>query len=343
MNEIKHDGLTLKIADHVVMSRTGNDLLFASDVIVKLPDCSSECLALAGALRNGLCTVDIRTTFFDVDCKEMVDILSRLNFLVAHVENPWPNEAFSSHFSYFVGLGLDPIAAQLALINAHVVILGVGGTGAAVLQHLVGSGVQTYTLIDADIVELKNLNRQFIYRSMDVGKSKVLCASDYITERCPNAKITTYQTMVESSADLQLLNMHKPVSMFLNAADYPACAVVEAVAEFCRSIGSPFLSGGCGFLDGHFGPLVGTEDNESFLHSYYSSIEHAKAVGGVIEPIQPISFGPLNTVVGAMMARDIIDHLAGGQPISRGHRIRIDLRRSIISRWPVGNLGGTQQ
>jgi hypothetical protein len=107
------------------------------------------------------------------------------------------------------------------------------------------------------------------------------------------------------------------------------------VADFCATRYVPFLGGSCGFLDGRYGPLVAPGGARDYLRSHRLAMAKAAALGAVDEPIQVVSFGPLNTIVGALMARDIIEYLAGRTSFSLGHNVWIDLRRTAIFRRPV--------
>jgi len=326
----------LKLADHVILARSGADVLFSSDVILKFPDCSPRCAELALSIRKGLTRAEIEAAAAeDSECAEMVHALTRLGFVVPEETNPWNGEPFAANFSYFAGIGLDPRAAQGALLDAHVVILGVGGTGTVVLQHLVGAGVGRFTLIDPDVVETKNLNRQFTFAKCDVGRAKVDAAADYVHTRLPDARVETRSYSVDRANNLEDLELSLPIAFFVNTADHPACEVLEAVAEYCGSRNVPFLGGGCGFLDGRYGPLVPPGGAPDYLRLQRLARARAAALGAVEEPLQPVSFAPLNTILGALMARDIIEYLAGGVPFSLGHSVWIDLRQTAISRTPA--------
>ncbi len=76
---------------------------------------------------------------------------------------------------------LDEIgqSGQLKLMSAKVLIVGVGGLGVPALQYLAGAGVGTIGIIDGDVIDLSNLQRQVIYSELDLGKPKVEAAEAY--------------------------------------------------------------------------------------------------------------------------------------------------------------------
>jgi sulfur-carrier protein adenylyltransferase/sulfurtransferase len=334
----------VRLADHVTLSQADRDLLFCSDVVLKFPDCSRICLELAVQLRGGVSRSQIEAALTDADCKKVVETLMKLGYLVPVQANPWANEIYAKHFSYFEGIGLDPIEAQQRLLNSHLVLIGLGGTGSIVLQHLVGAGIGRYTLIDGDTVDRTNLNRQFIYRRDDVGRPKVEVAARYIRQRLPTAKVETRKGWVRSAADIEAMLPPVPSTMLINAADDPKSEIVAAVAGFCARMQVPFLGGGCGFQSGCYGPLVPPTGTDAYIESRKTAALEAAALGVVHESTQSVSFGPLNTIVGAFMARDILEYLVGGRPFSMDHHVWIDLKRPGIFRQPTrsGSRGQPQ-
>ena len=79
------------------------------------------------------------------------------------------------------------------LSKAKVAIFGIGGVGSFVVEGLVRAGIQDFILVDSDIVDISNLNRQIIATHNTIGKPKVEVAKLRILEINPNAKVKTYQ------------------------------------------------------------------------------------------------------------------------------------------------------
>lgn len=79
------------------------------------------------------------------------------------------------------------------LSKAKVAIFGIGGVGSFVVEGLVRAGIQDFILVDSDIVDISNLNRQIIATHYTIGKPKVEVAKLRILEINPNAKVKTYQ------------------------------------------------------------------------------------------------------------------------------------------------------
>ncbi|HME43282.1 MAG TPA: HesA/MoeB/ThiF family protein [Syntrophorhabdales bacterium] len=81
-------------------------------------------------------------------------------------------------------------AAQKKLKISHVVIAGVGGLGCASATYLVAAGVGHITIVDFDVVELSNLNRQVLYWEEDIGAKKVTVAQKKLSRLNPTIEIT---------------------------------------------------------------------------------------------------------------------------------------------------------
>lgn len=71
-------------------------------------------------------------------------------------------------------------AGQVALSEAHVVLIGCGGIGSPALQYLAGAGVGRLTLIDSDVVDASNLQRQTIFTPADIGRPKAVVAAEWV-------------------------------------------------------------------------------------------------------------------------------------------------------------------
>lgn len=81
------------------------------------------------------------------------------------------------------------------LENSRVAIFGIGGVGSYTLEALARSGVGALDLIDSDVVEETNINRQLIATTSTIGRSKVEVAKERVLDINPDCKVTTYQIL----------------------------------------------------------------------------------------------------------------------------------------------------
>jgi len=89
------------------------------------------------------------------------------------------------------------VEGQEKLLNGKVLIIGAGGLGAPVAFYLAAAGVGTIGIIDGDVVDLSNLQRQIIHFTADVDKAKVLSAKEKINQLNPDVKVITYQKLLD--------------------------------------------------------------------------------------------------------------------------------------------------
>ena len=82
---------------------------------------------------------------------------------------------------------------QQRLLDGRVLIIGAGGLGAPAALYLAAAGVGTIGLVDADAVDLTNLQRQVIHFTPDIGKAKVVSAREKMVAINPGIKVNTYQ------------------------------------------------------------------------------------------------------------------------------------------------------
>ena len=97
------------------------------------------------------------------------------------------------------------VKGQKKLLNAKVLIIGAGGLGAPAALYLAAAGVGTIGIVDADEVDLSNLQRQIIHATEDVGKAKVQSAKETMNRMNPDVTVNTYRTFVTSENILDLI------------------------------------------------------------------------------------------------------------------------------------------
>lgn len=205
---------------------------------------------------------------------------------------------------YFATKTNFPASAQISLEQASVAIVGVGGTGAVVLQHLVGAGVKRFTLIDHDTVSVSNINRQFIYHRDDIGQPKVDVAVRYINHRVNGAVITpVYERVGDSYPPSELLDSITHCDLFVVAFDKPTHTGPSKFLAECWLKRRAAIFGAVGADVGFTTPVFSPNDGSNKPYAApvsFSPTRHSPP---------DYSFGPINTSISAEIARKSILHL----------------------------------
>ncbi len=107
-------------------------------------------------------------------------------------------------------LVLDEIGVngQLKIKQAKVLVIGAGGLGCPVLQYLTAAGIGSIGIVDDDIVEQSNLQRQILYTHQDINKSKAVTAAKRLQLLNPLIKLDPYNTRLTKTNALDLLDKY---------------------------------------------------------------------------------------------------------------------------------------
>ncbi len=91
------------------------------------------------------------------------------------------------------------VEGQQRISKAKVLVIGAGGLGAPIMLYLAAAGIGTLGIVDGDVVDLTNLQRQVIYFTEDVGSKKVEAARKKIRRMNPDVSVITHETMIDST------------------------------------------------------------------------------------------------------------------------------------------------
>ena len=128
---------------------------------------------------------------------------------------------------------------QKKLLGAKVLIIGAGGLGSPAALYLAAAGVGTIGIVDADTVDLSNLQRQVIHTTADVGKRKAESAAETMRAINPDVKVNTYYTFVNSS---NILDLIKDYDFVIDGTDnFPAKFLIN---DACVMAKKPFSHAG---------------------------------------------------------------------------------------------------
>ncbi|KAG5439212.1 hypothetical protein PCANB_001511 [Pneumocystis canis] len=153
----------------------------------------------------------------------------------------------------FTNVEFTPEKKTYNFLNiCKVLVIGVGGLGCEILKNLAFSGFKDITIIDMDIIDLSNLNRQFLFKYSDIGKSKAICAAESIMKRIKGVHVTPYHCKIQDKDE----SFYKKFDIIISGLDniearrWINFTLVNMInPKFPASI-KPFIDGGTEGLRG---------------------------------------------------------------------------------------------
>jgi molybdopterin/thiamine biosynthesis adenylyltransferase len=192
---------------------------------------------------------------------------------------------------------------QQKLKAASVLIVGAGGLGSPAALYLAAAGVGTMFLVDPDVVDRSNLQRQVLFAEADIGRPKAEAGADRLADLNPRVFVAGYQAAFDASNADELVER---VDLVLDGTD--DFAVRYAVNEACVRHGKPLVSGAIGRWTGQIGVFAGQPCYRCLVPEIPPDAETCVAVGVV---------GALAGVAGSMMALEAIKLIVGaGEPLT---------------------------
>ncbi len=130
------------------------------------------------------------------------------------------------------------MTGQKRLKNAKVLVIGAGGLGSPALLYLAAAGVGTLGVVDFDVVDESNLQRQVIHGQSDVGRPKAESARDSVREVNPFVQVRLHQVRLDSSNALEIF---RDYDLILDGTDNFATRYL--VNDACVLLGKPYVWG----------------------------------------------------------------------------------------------------
>lgn len=171
---------------------------------------------------------------------------------------------------------------QQSLRHARVAVIGAGGVKSTLLLALVAGGIGSIKIIEFDTLELSNLNRQILYRTSGVGKSKGALAIETLKDLNPDVQVELAEEKVSASNIDRLLSDWEFV---VEGGDSPAGRNV--VNEYCLSTKKPFTHASAQFSYGYVFSVV--PDTGSACFACYFPNDHTRTVHTGPVPVNVLS------------------------------------------------------
>ena len=198
------------------------------------------------------------------------------------------------------------IEGQQRLLDARVLVIGLGGLGSPAALYLASSGVGYLTLCDHDTVEIGNLQRQIIHRTSTVGQSKVISAQAALQEINPEVECVALAVRVDEARLQELVGQ---ADVVLDCSDN--FATRYAVNRACLVQRKPLVSGAAIQFDGQVAVFDFRRDEAACYNCLFPEDTQAAELRCANTGV----FAPLTGIIGTMQAAEALKLLAG---IERG-------------------------
>lgn len=192
------------------------------------------------------------------------------------------------------------VEGQIKLLEGKVLIVGAGGLGAPAALYLAAAGVGTIGIIDGDVVDITNLQRQIIHTTPDIDRPKVISAKEKIEKINPDVKVITYQELLSANNIKEIISEY---DFILDGTDnFPTKFLIN---DACVLLGKPFSHGGILKFDGQ--TMTYTPGN-----ACYRCVFNSPPPKGLVPTCSQAGvLGSVAGMLGTIQATEVLKYLTG--------------------------------
>lgn len=211
------------------------------------------------------------------------------------------------------------VKGQEKILNSKVLIIGTGGLGAPAAMYLGAAGIGTIGLVDADTVDLSNLQRQIIHSTQDVGKPKVISGKETINSINPDVNVVTYQERATASNILDIMK-DKDYDFIIDGTDnFPVKFLIN---DACVKLQKPFSHAGIIRFQGQtmtYVPGQGPCYRCVFKNPPPPDVVPTCQQGGVL--------GVMGGIIGSIQASEALKYITGVGDLLTGKLLTFDAKK----------------
>lgn len=227
------------------------------------------------------------------------------------VNNIFTKEELARYNRHIIipGFGME---AQMKLKNAKVLVIGSGGLGSPVLLYLAAAGVGTLGIVDFDVVDDSNLQRQVLFGVESVGKPKVEAARERLASLNPHLKVNLHNTHINSSNALEIIKDYDVVAD--GTDNFPTRYLVN---DACILLDKPNVYASIFQFDGQVS-VFNYVDAKGVRGPNYRDLYPTPPPPGLVPSCAEGGvLGVLPGIIGSLQALEVIKVITGvGEPLS---------------------------
>ena len=254
-------------------------------------------------------------------------------------QSVFSNEEYSRYSRHFILPEIN-VAGQEKMKKARVLVVGSGGLGSPVLLYLAAAGIGTIGIVDFDIIDKTNLQRQVLFSTFDEGKPKAVQAKERILQLNPHVNVRLHQVKIDSS---NALNIIKDYDVVVDGTDnFPTRYLIN---DACVLSKKPNVFGSVFRFEGQLSVFNYQYDDGSFSPNYRDVFPEPPAPGEVPNCAEGGVLGVLPGIIGCFQANEVIKIVCGIGEVLAGKMLLLDtltlLTRTIkIRKQPDNPISG---
>lgn len=240
------------------------------------------------------------------------------------------NDQALLRYSRHILLPQIDVAGQQKICDAHVLIIGLGGLGSPVAMYLAASGIGRFTLVDDDVVDSSNLQRQIIHNEESIDKNKAESAQAAMRSLNPNIEFDVFSDRLD---DKNLLIEVGRVDAVVDCTDN--FATRKKINAACVKLKKPLVSGAAIRMEGQLSVFDQRQTSSPCYECLYSIDDDENltcAESGVL--------APLVGVIGCAQALEVLKIITGVGETLCG---TLGLFDAASGRWQYLNLNKDPQ
>lgn len=214
---------------------------------------------------------------------------------------------------------------QLKLLKAKVLLVGAGGLGSPAAYYLAAAGVGTIGLVDADTVDISNLQRQILHRTADIGRPKVLSAREKLKDLNPELNIEALPARFSEDIAGDLVDRYDIV---IDCTDNFDTRYI--INETCLSHNKPFVYGGVLSFAGQVMTIL--PGRGPCFRCLYREAPKANVPGCAELGI----LGAVPGIIGTLQATEAVKYIVGLGDLLVGRLMTYDALSATFFEVPLG-------
>ena len=201
-------------------------------------------------------------------------------------------------------------SSQQRLAEAKILVIGAGGLGCPALQYLVAAGVGHIGIVDHDVVELSNLQRQVLFGLEDIGLLKVEVAAKRLKQMNPEAKLVLHPISIERRNVIEMISAYDIV--FDGTDNFESRYLIN---DACTILNKPLVFAAVSGFEGQIA-VFSMPDEKGISTNYRDLFPVQPNAGEIPNCAENGVLGVLPGIIGTMAAGEIIKLIAGiGKPL----------------------------